>query len=304
MMWEHSMPGMMPGPGPAMPMSDWQDYNDQDDSDETEQDDDSHNDQMMLEVDSDEAEEQVLDSAETNDLLAEARAAYEDSDTGEPLSQAVAEIANGIWNKGRNPKMLKELANKHRRPSNTQIHKVDLNEEVSSTMPSYARARDLRMWAIQANIAKASIPAFWVVDALHSKSSKISRQEQVNLAIDTCSILASANSSINQLRRELVKPSVQKKHQVLCYKPPPSQTKFLFGDNLPERVKAANTASSLLSSRSANRGGAAWTRIGTIPMSPMATQVTRPTDTMAMGSMATANPKTGSDGALAEENLF
>ena len=62
MMWGHSMPGMMPGPGPAVPMSDWQDYNDQDDSDETEQDDDSHNDQMMLEVDSDEAEEQVLDS--------------------------------------------------------------------------------------------------------------------------------------------------------------------------------------------------------------------------------------------------
>ena len=80
------MPGMMPGPGPAMPMSDWQDYNDQDDSDETEQDDDSHNDQMMLEVDSDEVEEQVLDSEETDDLLAE------------------AEIANGIWNKGHNPK--------------------------------------------------------------------------------------------------------------------------------------------------------------------------------------------------------
>ena len=148
----------------------------------------------------------------------------------------------------------KELANKHLRPSNTQIHKVDLNEEVSSTMSGYARARDLRMRAIQANIAKANIPAFRLVDALHSKSSKISRQEQVNLAIDSCSILASANSSINQLCRELVKPSLQKKHQVLCYKPPPSQTKFLFGDDLPERVKAANTVSSLLSSRSANRG--------------------------------------------------
>ena len=75
-------------------MSDWQDYNDQDGSDETEQD------------------LKVLDSEETEDLLAKARAAYEDSDTGEPLSQAVAEIANGIWNNGRNPKTLKELANK------------------------------------------------------------------------------------------------------------------------------------------------------------------------------------------------
>ena len=52
------------------------------------------------------------------------------------------------------------------------------------------------------------------------------------MSIDCASMVAAANSSINQLRREL--------------KPPTGPTKMLFGDNLSEHVKAANTTSSLM----------------------------------------------------------
>ena len=112
-------------------------------------------------------------------------------------------------------------------------------------MPNYEKVRDLWLRAIQVSIAKASIPAFGIVDALHTKKP-ITKQEQVNLATDTCSILATANTNLNQLGLELVKPSLQKKHQVLCNKPLSGATKYLFGEDLHEHVEAANTSSSLL----------------------------------------------------------
>ena len=233
------------------------------------------------------------DSVEQEDLLAVARAAYEESDSGEPLSSTASDIAYGIWMKGQNPKALHKLGSKHLCPCNTGIHKVDLNQEIQSMMPGYTKARDLRMQVIQANIAKASIPAFRLVDAPHSKNSTISRQ--VYLVNDTCSILArSANVSINQLFWELVQPSLQK-HQVLCNKPPAGQIRHLFGDELHEQVKAANTTSSLWTSQSAIRGRGSMSQMRYHPYHPTATLRTRPTDNLA----ATHSPlgsKTGSSG--------
>ena len=61
-----------------------------------------------------------------------------------------------------------------------------------------------------------------------------------------CSMTAATNSCLNQLRRELLKGSMQWKYHSLCNKAPAGPTKLLLGDNLTERVKAANAMSSLM----------------------------------------------------------
>ena len=127
------------------------------------------------------------------------------------------------------------------------------NDEVISAIPKFARARDLRLRSIQGTIARASVPAVRIVDALFTKE-KLSSQDHVNFAIDCCSIILAANSGLNQLGRELLKGSLHKKYQSLCNKAPAGPTKLLFGDNLSERVKAANATSSLMATGSRGRG--------------------------------------------------
>ena len=122
--------------------------------------------------------------ADEGDLLQAAWARLADEDDGPPLTGQVAGVINDIWSEGRKPSVVKELCEKHPRPSNMDVHKLDLNDEVIAAVPKWARARDLRLRAIQGNIARASVPAARIIDGLYAKTSTMTKQEHVNLAID------------------------------------------------------------------------------------------------------------------------
>ena len=73
------------------------------------------------------------------------------------------------------------------------------------------------------------------VEMLMSKD--INKQEAVDLNIDTIIMLATGNTSMNQLRRELVKPHLNKTYQGLCNKPKTEQTQWLLENDLSEKIK-------------------------------------------------------------------
>ena len=178
---------------------------------------------------------------------------HEDEDRGPNITGPVADVANDIWQKGRNPKTMKTLFEKYPRPANVDCVKVDLNE-VTSAVNKFAWARDLRLRAVQGLIARAAVPTVCIIDVLYDKENKISPQEQVNMAIDCCSLITNANSGINPLTRELLKPALQRRYQSLCNKSPQGENKLLFRENLAERVKATNTTSSLMAGPSSGPG--------------------------------------------------
>ena len=186
------------------------------------------------------------DDIDKLDLLGAVHSVHDDEDGGPDVSNSVASVTNDIWDKGCNSKTMKTLFEKYPWPGNVSCYKVDLNDEVISAVPKWSRARDLRLRAVQGMIARESVPAVRIVDALYNKDKALPPQEHVNTAIDCCSMIAAANSSLNQLRRELLKTSMQRKYHSLCNKAPTGPTRLLFGDNLAERVKSANASSSLM----------------------------------------------------------
>ena len=80
-------------------------------------------------------------------------------ETGPPINENVAKMANDLWAKGRDPKIIKTLCEQYPTPENTlQVGKLDLNEVISA-IPKHVRARDLKIQDIQGVMARAAVPA-------------------------------------------------------------------------------------------------------------------------------------------------
>ena len=150
------------------------------------------------------------------ELLTNYRARYQDED-GEPVSTSLADLVSQIWMKGRDTEVMKELYSIYPRPGNVPIHKVDLNPELMGPVGKFGRARDMKMRAIQGNIARSCVPSIRIADAL-LKGESVSEQSIMDMTMDTITILAGVSESLNQMRRDAIRPSLDKKFQPVCSK--------------------------------------------------------------------------------------
>ncbi len=209
--------------------------------------------------DEEEGELTGLDHDDAN-LLAEYEARYSE-DTGPPVDEAIAKVINAMWNKGRDTRVVKDLVQKYPRPENIKPQRVEINEEVIMGLPKFAKSRDFQLRAAQQSIARAVVPSVANVSTLMT-SKPLDRQNLLNQSMDTLVILGHANAQLNQARRELLKASIQPRYQVLCKPRPEVDTsKFLFGDNLPDRIKNATQGGKI--SKRGGRGAYGNTVAGT-----------------------------------------
>ena len=107
------------------------------------------------------AQSTVIKSA----LLASHMTKYVD-EIGENANAEVAEIANQIWTAKQEKEAMKDLFKRTRRPSNVNIQKEEINEEVLTSIPQAAKARDIQLRSIQGITAKATVPFVDTLTAL------------------------------------------------------------------------------------------------------------------------------------------
>jgi uncharacterized protein YqgQ len=118
-----------------------------------------------------------------------------------------------------------------------EAQKVDLNEEIVDRLDRFDKTRDMKLRSVQSGVARAVAPLVGMVESLMDGSKKVDRQKLVDNAVDTVTILAHANAMTNQIRRETLKPKLERRYQPLCYRAPKGNSQWLLGDNLPERIK-------------------------------------------------------------------
>ena len=186
--------------------------------------------------------EVVADEDDDADILGMYGKRYEDED-GPALHEGLAKLANSIWGKGRDPKTIKEMMEKHPRPSNVKAQKVNINPEVLNGLQKPARIRDIKLRAIQNCMARATVPPLKIAEKLLDKNTdkltKTMRKDLVDMAMDTMAFLSNANEAINQLRRDTLRTGMQPKFQSLCQVPKGIDTsELLFSQNLEDRIKA------------------------------------------------------------------
>ena len=164
---------------------------------------------------------------------------------GDYANPEVAEIANQIWTAKQEKEATKELFKHNKRPANVNIRKVDENEKVLSSIPQSAKAKDMRLRSIQGITAKATVPFVDTLSALIDEGKPIDRQKLVDLAIDGVTLLAHANQQLNQLRRDMLRPTLQPRFQQLGSEPSDDDTQYLFGTKIVERIRNASQGENL-----------------------------------------------------------
>ena len=165
---------------------------------------------------------------------------------GPPMGEQLVKVANDIWMRGGDPNAVKDIMTKRPRPANLKCQKVDINPEVLSSISKPARTRDAKLRAVQNGMARAVVPIFKIAEAVTDRTKPLNRKELINLTLDSITLLANANSSVNQTRRDALKPNIQNRFQVLCRVPrEDDSTSLLFGAGLTDRIKAATQGGKL-----------------------------------------------------------
>ena len=167
--------------------------------------------------------------------------------TGSPVGEEVARTTSQIWLKGRTAKVSKQLAEDNLRPENVEIHKIGLNPEIYQAIPQSYRHKDVKSQGVQAALQVAAVPLVRMVDGLKSGALKDKSNELAQMAFTSLSMISSANSQLNQIRREAIRPVLNSRYRSICVEPA-APSKLLFGSDLAERCKQAQTAAQLAAS--------------------------------------------------------
>ena len=174
-----------------------------------------------------------------SDLLASHKNKFDD-DEGAATNEEVAELVNQIWSTKQEKDTVKELFKKHKKPANINAQKVNVNEEVVHSIPKSAKSRDMQLRSVQGIVAKTAVPLVESLARLINVDEELDRQKLVDSTVDGITLLAHANQQLNQMRRDMLRPTVHPKYQPLCYKAEGDSSKLLFGEKLMDRIRGVS----------------------------------------------------------------
>ncbi len=155
-------------------------------------------------------------------------------DTTEKLSSA----ANKGFRSLANDKKLKDLAEAYPTPANCKGMKVPkVNQELWSQIRKYSRAREIKLQSIQESITRAAVP---LIRLLENQLTPDVRTH----AVAAFKLVANANAEMSMKRREMLVGELPQTYKHLG-SPNNEVTEWLFGDDLPKKVKELQEAQKL-----------------------------------------------------------
>ena len=165
---------------------------------------------------------------------------FERDTDGKPLSDKIPRAVNKIWKKPRDSEGYKNAAKRAKKPENVATHAVQVNEEIYTVMSPTVKAHDARLKSIQTMLCKAVVPAARLLDEVVSKSEmdKTYKNQAERHLIDTISLIAHANNTVNFQHREAIKKKLPPNYG-MALKQPEEASATLFGDDCAEKLKKA-----------------------------------------------------------------
>ena len=127
----------------------------------------------------------------------------------------MAELANQIWTTKQDKDVVKKLFKKHKTPANVNIQRVNVKEEVVHSIPKTAKKRDMQLSLVLGIVAKTTVLLVESLAKLINLDEEVDRQKLVDLIVDG---MAHANQELNQMKRDMLRPTLHPKYQPLCYK--------------------------------------------------------------------------------------
>lgn len=151
------------------------------------------------------------------------------SEEGEPLDTELAGSVNYLLTNKLEEKQLTDTGQKYLRPLNCEFLVVPkVNPVIWDNLTLSTRTNDVKLQRCQKPLVKG-ITAW--LSTLKDKQGPVTEAEQDGIAL-----LCNSNFELNALRKELIKPELNKRYSHLC-KPTVIPTQWLFGDDLQKTVK-------------------------------------------------------------------
>ena len=176
---------------------------------------------------------------------------------GEPIGSNLAKIINNVIRTPTNKEKLVKKLESHPRPENLDSLKVKkCNTEIWSEMlSSKTRSKDLKTQKLQGCILKTAGVISKVTETLinlkNSKNLSLNNLRNsigpmVHDCTDSLALLSHVNGRLEQTRRDNIAYFLDSQYHALR-KNTPSESEFLFGDDLPKRIMNVTTNKKLFS---------------------------------------------------------
>ena len=126
-----------------------------------------------------------------------------------------------------------------------------LNREIfcNNNIPGWVKGVDKRSQNCQASVVKATAGMINLCDNLlkaEKQNIVVNTKDLLSLAMESIMLLGHVNFSMNNMRRNRIKNSLQKDLHSLCESGNPPTT-LLLGDDLPKKIREAKESSKLTS---------------------------------------------------------
>jgi hypothetical protein len=198
------------------------------------------------------ADADMLAQPEWDLAMLEEREAALGSETGPSVNPRLTTHVNTIWKRG-SLNRVKELHDKHPRPVGVNLYKTTLNENIAgplnaapSPQAKFPYTRDLKLKGVQGLLTRAAVPVVRICEGIMRVDKKLTDKEHLDLALDGVTLMAAANQQLNQIRRDLLRPSLTPKIRAVCRMVKEEEpTEFVFPD-FDESAKAAKQASGMV----------------------------------------------------------
>ena len=166
------------------------------------------------------------------------RADLKSEETGRKVNDDLAEIVNGLLQKGLPEDGIQEKLPKYPSPENCQsLCKVKVNQLIWDNLSPNTRSQDLRFQKVQTAMVRSMAAIIRATDSVLEHVTNFPKgKEVVEQLTDAIALCTHANSELNTRRKELIKPDLHDDYKHLCSPSLPSSS-LLFGDGLSKQVK-------------------------------------------------------------------
>ena len=151
-------------------------------------------------------------------------------------------------NKKLAPEKLKLIHDKYKRPGNcTTMCQMTVNPEIFAQLPYYQQRADLNVSKIQDSVRKTALITLQSAQTVtNTKSGEFDavKKQLLEQQVDSLALVGHISYELSCLRRYKIKSVLKPEYAAICVDDG-TQSNYLFGDDLPKRLKDAKEASNV-----------------------------------------------------------
>ena len=178
---------------------------------------------------------------EDSDVFNRIAGAKDENETGPAVQANLAKMMDKLLTLKMGGKDKEDKEEKYKRPQNIEFARVPkTNSPVFDSLRVPAKKIEKSLQGIQSDVVRSSLPICQVMETLFQNKDtpgEINAVKLIETLSDSLNFIGCANVGLIKMRKENIKKELPQNMQGLCRDPEVFSAKFLFGDELNDKIK-------------------------------------------------------------------